>query len=153
MTSIPNSYDVDVDTCNNQENINEKEQIVNIPTGVLYDINSKDDTIFKKNCMFKFIYENQNANDIPIEYYDKYVTEYNYHNQTPLMYATVLNNLNLVKILVGNDVGRIDAFNKSALDYAHETHLKLIQTLPVDNEQINSILKIIELISEYEYIQ
>lgn len=152
MTSTTDSYDVDVDTHDNQENINEKEQTLNIPTGVLYDIQSKDDTIFKKDCMFKFIYENQNANEIPIEYYDKYVTEYNYHNQTPLMYATILNNLDLVKILVGNDVGRIDAFDKSALDYAYETHSKLIQTLHVDNEQINSILKIIELISEYEYI-
>lgn len=124
-----------------------------LPTGILFDINSKDKTIFKKDCMFKFIHDNPTASEIPDDYLNTYITEYNYNGQTPLMYAVILNNVNLVKALLKFDVGKMDEFNKSALDYANEIYHNLITSNDDKNiiPQLHSINHIINILSEYEY--
>lgn len=123
-----------------------------LPTGILFDITSTDKTTFKKDCMFKFIHDNPRSTSIPDKYLNGYVTEYNYNGQTPLMYAVILNNVDLVKLLLKHDVGKMDEFNKSALDYANETFhkLKAMNESEKITPEIYSINHIINILSEYE---
>lgn len=107
----------------------------NVPSGIMFDITSKEETDFKKDTIFKFIHDNKTSETIPDSYMNNYTTEINFNNQTPLMYSVCVNNFNFVKILLKYDVGKVDDFNKSALDYAYE----------VGNELI------IELLEQYEY--
>lgn len=65
-----------------------------------------------------------------------YNGETNYSGQTPLMIATCLNNLFYVQQLIRYDIGKIDEFDKSALDYAYE---------------FNVDPKIIDLLEQFEY--
>ena len=110
---------------------------IDVPTGIMVDIQSKDETKFKKDDIFKFIHDNPTETFIPDIYLKNYTTEINFTNQTPLMYSVYVNNIHFVKILLKYDVGKVDDFNKSALDYAYD----------VGNESI------IELLEQYEYNQ
>ena len=110
---------------------------IDVPIGIMVDIQSKDETKFKKDDIFKFIHDNPTETVIPDIYLKNYTTEINFTNQTPLMYSVYVNNIHFVKILLKYDVGKVDDFNKSALDYAYD----------VGNESI------IELLEQYEYNQ
>ena len=147
---------------NNKENVENTNNSVifngtNLPYLVLIDINelTTNDTkqsminmindkgelklgskLIKVNSpVFNYIINYPNGEYIPYEILSNYVGETNLHNQTPLMLATVINNFNYVKQLINMDIGKIDDFNISALDYA--------QKYKVNNS-------IISLLSEYE---
>lgn len=104
------------------------------PTGILDNIESNEITTFSRDCVFKYMYENKQSEQIPDNLISEYVTEYNLNRQTPLMYAIVINNINFVRQLLLKDIGKIDDFNKCALDYA----------VKYGNPEI------INLVSEYE---
>jgi hypothetical protein len=133
------------DECLNQKTLNK----IELPTGILYDIKSKEKTPFKKNSMFKYINENQKSTLIPNEIIDGYMGEYNYNGQTPLMYSVLINNINFVKILLKFDVGRMDDYNKSALDYANELYIE--ESKNMNEVEIESLQNIIQILEEYEY--
>lgn len=117
----------------------ETKRYIEIPNGILFNITTTDETNFKIDNMFKYIHDNPNGINIPDEYISNYTTEVNYNGQTPLMYATYIDNINYVKILLKHDVGKVDDFNKSALDYAYE------RKQHVNNDEI------IDLLEQYEY--
>ena len=85
--------------------------------------------------VFKFIMQHPTAQFIPRDLLYMYIGSFNFSNQTPLMLAAVISNVNFVRQLIPVDVGMLDDFGKSALDYARE---------------FNSSAEIIDLLSEYE---
>ena len=85
--------------------------------------------------IFNFIIHNSKANHIPRELLNDYVGSFNLSNQTPLMLSAALSNLNFVLQLLPVDVGILDTFGKSALDYA---------------KQFNASNEVIQILSEYE---
>lgn len=85
--------------------------------------------------VFKFIMQHPNAQFIPRDLLNMYIGSFNISNQTPLMLAAAVSNVNFVRQLIPVDVGMLDDFGKSALDYARE---------------FNSSADIIDLLSEYE---
>lgn len=91
---------------------------------------------YKTDLVIDYIKNNPDGNEIPKELLDKYRGEKNINIQTPLMIAVMCNNVNYVKQLIPYDVGVIDEFNISALEYAMEYCSR--------NKEI------IELLSEYE---
>lgn len=121
---------------------------IELPTGILYDIRSNENTIFKKDSIFKYIHDNPKSTLIPTSYMDSYVTEFNYNGQTPLMYSVLINNLMFVKTLLRHDVGKVDDFNKSALDYAYEFNK---QPGNLNCSELKSLHSIIQTLEEYEY--
>lgn len=93
--------------------------------------------IFQLNIpVFNYILHNPNGTSIPTQLLNEYVGETNYSAQTPLMLATIINNLNYVKQLITYDIGKIDEYDKSALDYAYEFSVQP---------------DIIDLLEQYEY--
>jgi len=80
----------------------------------------KVEPTFYNDSMFKYIYEHKDMTTVPDDVIDGYITDYNFNRQTPLMYAVVLNNFDLVKQLLPYDVGNIDDFGNSALAYAYK---------------------------------
>lgn len=121
---------------------------IELPTGILYDIRSNENTIFKKDSVFKYIHDNPKSMLIPTSYMDNYVTEFNFNGQTPLMYSVLINNLIFVKTLLRYDVGKVDDFNKSALDYAYEFNK---QSENLNCHEVKSLHDIIQILEEYEY--
>lgn len=91
-----------------------------IPKGILYNIKNDDERpeFNKETVMFEYLYENQKSSHIPVELLLNYTGERNLNNQTPLMYATKLNNINFINELLQYDIGALDDDNNSALDYA-----------------------------------
>ena len=85
--------------------------------------------------IFKFIIHNPTAPFIPSELIHSCVGETNYKHQTPLMLSVVIGNFNFVKQLIYYDIGKLDDYEKSALDYAYENHVSQ---------------EIIDLLEEYE---
>lgn len=130
-------------------NIDDSEGLnINTPTGILYNIISNEPTTFNKDSLFKYLYEHKNSTTIPDSYMNDYTTETNFNSQTPLMYSVIINNLNFVKILLKHDIGKVDDFNKCALDYAKEMSEKLVD----ENELgINSLIR--QYLEEYEYYE
>ena len=122
---------------------------IELPNGILYNIKSKENTTFKKDSMFKYINDNPKSTLIPKKYTDNYVTEFNYNSQTPLMYSVLINNVNFVKTLLKFDVGKVDDFNKSALDYAYEFYNQQFENL--NDLELKSLRNIIQILEEYEY--
>ena len=77
--------------------------------------------LFQLNLpIFTYILYNPTNTQIPIQLLKNYTVETNYSAQTPLMLAAVVNNFNYVQQLIQFDIGKIDEYNKSALDYAIE---------------------------------
>ena len=126
-----------------------KYETIELPNGILYNIKSKETTTFKKDSMFKYINDNPKSTLIPKKYTDNYVTEFNYNGQTPLMYSVLINNVNFVKTLLKFDVGKVDDFNKSALDYAYEFYNQQFENL--NDLELKSLCTIIQMLEEYEY--
>ena len=131
----------------NDNSSNSKEKI-ELPTGILYDIRSNENTMFKRDSIFKYIHDNPKSTSIPMKYIDNYITEFNYNGQTPLMYSVLINNLNFAKTLLKYDIGKVDDFNKSALDYAYELNA---QSKHFSSEELKSLHDIIQMLEEYEY--
>lgn len=121
---------------------------IELPTGILHDIRLNEKTIFKKDCVFKYIHDNPKSTSIPTNYLNTYVTEFNYNGQTPLMYSALINNLSFVKTLLKYDVGKVDDFNKSALDYAYEFNKR---SENLNCSELKSLQSIIQILEEYEY--
>lgn len=92
----------------------------------LYNINAP---------VFEFIMQHHKSTFIPRELLFDYVGSFNFSNQTPLMLAAAISNLTFVQQLIPVDVGMLDDFGKSALDYAKE---------------FKASDEVIELLSEYE---
>lgn len=128
--------------------LTDSKEKIELPTGILYDIRSNDNTIFKKDCVFKYIHDNPKSTSIPTNYLNTYVTEFNYNGQTPLMYSVLINNLSFVKILLKYDIGKVDDFNKSALDYAYEFNKR---SENLNCSELKSLQNIIQILEEYEY--
>lgn len=94
------------------------------PNGIMFSIREEtNDETFVKPCMFEWLYKNKTANAIPLELLREYVTEYNFNRQTPLMYAALIGNVNLVRELIRYDVGKVDDFGLCALDYAKDPNV------------------------------
>ena len=85
--------------------------------------------------MFKYIYQNPDADSIPEELIMNYTGERNFVGQTPLMYAVKIGNINFIRQLLEFDICKLDDDYKSALDYAY---------------QFNASNDIIALLEEYE---
>ena len=128
--------------------LTDSKEKIELPTGILYDIRSNENTIFKKDSVFKYIHDNPKSTLIPTNYLDTYVTEFNYNDQTPLMYSVLINNLSFVKTLLKYDVGKVDDFNKSALDYAYEFNNR---SENLNCSELKSLQNIIQILEEYEY--
>ena len=82
--------------------------------------------------------ENSNMNLVQQlnELLRNYASETNYSGQTPLMISACLNNTFYVQQLIKFDVGKLDDYDKSALDYAYE---------------FNANPTIIDILEQYEY--
>ena len=65
-----------------------------------------------------------------------YYDETNFSGQTPLMLSVIINNFSYVRQLINYDIGKLDEFDKSALDYAYE---------------FNVDKRIINLLEQFEY--
>lgn len=129
-------------------NTSEKSSKINVPKGIIFDIRSDDDTFeFYNRPIFKFMHDNPASNELPHNIMSEYVTELNYNYQTPLMYAVILKNKSLVDQLVIYDVGNIDSFGNSAIDYA-EALLNNIQD--TSDPDYSTMRYIVDRISEYE---
>ena len=93
--------------------------------------------LFKINVpLFSFIIQNPLLTQIPSRLLSNYIGETNYSGQTPLMLSVIIDNIQYVKQLIKYDIGKIDEFDKSALDYAYE---------------FNVSQEIIDLLEQYEY--
>lgn len=86
--------------------------------------------------VFKFIMNNPTSPFIPRELLENCVGETNYHHQTPLMLSVIIGNLNFIKQLIYYDIGKLDDYDKSALEYAYE---------------FNASKDIIDILEEFEY--
>jgi hypothetical protein len=101
-------------------------------TGILADIRSHDPpptTFTDSTRIFGAICRNE-----PILDLSEYITEYNLAHQTPLMYASLLDRIEYVRQLLPYDVGRIDDYEKNALDYA------------TPGSEISKLLQVVEYI-------
>ena len=130
--------------------LNDRETDVKLPLSMLIDItkneipdsfvSSNEIKINNKkfiisNPIFQFIIENPHASRIPSSLISNYMGETNLNNQTALMLAVIISNEVFVRQLLPIDVGQLDDYNKSALDYAY---------------MYNVSKTIIDLLEEYE---
>ena len=105
------------------------------------EITPEDQFLIKNNVysvdapVFKFIMHNPKAEFIPRELLYDYVGSFNISNQTPLMLSAAISNITFVRQLLPVDIGVLDDFGKSALDYAKE---------------FSASAEVVELLSEYE---
>lgn len=115
----------------------------------MFDIRCTDKpcAAFYNRSVFEFIYNNPSADAIPESIMSTYITELNYNYQTPLMYAVILKNINLVKQLLVYDAGKMDSFGSSALDYAR----KALKHSDPSSPEHTIIKDIIHQLNEYEY--
>lgn len=133
--------------------LNDKETDVKLPLSVLIDITKNEipDSIISSNevkinnkkfiisnPIFQFIIENPHASHIPSSLISNYMGETNLKKQTALMLAVFISNEVFVRQLLPIDVGQLDDYNKSALDYAI---------------MFNASKTIIDLLEEYELCQ
>lgn len=133
--------------------LNDKETDVKLPLSVLIDITKNEipDSIISSNevkinnkkfiisnPIFQFIIENPHASHIPSSLISNYMGETNLKKQTALMLAVFISNEVFVRQLLPIDVGQLDDYNKSALDYAM---------------MFNASKTIIDLLEEYELYQ
>lgn len=133
--------------------LNDKETDVKLPLSVLIDITKNEipDSIISSNevkinnkkfiisnPIFQFIIENPHASHIPSSLISNYMGETNLKKQTALMLAVFISNEVFVRQLLPIDVGQLDDYNKSALDYAI---------------MFNASKTIIDLLEEYELYQ
>lgn len=133
--------------------LNDKETDVKLPLSVLIDITKNEipDSIISSNevkinnkkfiisnPIFQFIIENPRASHIPSSLISNYMGETNLKKQTALMLAVFISNEVFVRQLLPIDVGQLDDYNKSALDYAM---------------MFNASKTIIDLLEEYELCQ
>ena len=143
---------LNVENCVKSQEINDK--IKGLNNNLVIDINNTSSTnehsiISNDNKLilglkrfdidvpiFKYIIHNPSAQFIPRDILENYVGETNYHHQTPLMLAVIVNNINFVRQLIYYDIGKLDDYEKAALDYAYETHASQ---------------EIVDLLEEYEY--
>ena len=133
--------------------LNDKETDIKLPLSVLIDITKNEipDSIISSNevkinnkkfiisnPIFQFIIENPHAPRIPSSLISNYTGETNLKRQTALMLAVSISNEIFVRQLLPIDVGQLDDYNKSALDYAIMFNVSKI---------------IIDLLEEYELCQ
>ena len=99
------------------------------------EIKIHDDVYALSNPIFHYIIENPHAHCIPSSLIVNYTGETNLKKQTALMLAVSISNEVFVRQLLPIDVGQLDDYNHSALDYA------II---------FNTSKTIIDLLEEYE---
>ena len=144
ITSSPkSSYDAFIDIILNDINgikstINEylKQTLISSCSPTSFDVEIGDKRWNLSIPLFGYIINNPIGERIPPPLLREYIGETNYSGQTPLMFAAAIDNLNYVKQLIQYDVGSLDEFGKSALDYACE---------------FNAAPTIIDLLEQFEY--
>lgn len=144
ISVIPkSSYDLFIETILNDINslkpvVNEylKQTLISKQTSSEFRILVNDKQLQLNLPVFSFIITNPIDERIPTPLLRSYVGETNYSGQTPLMFAAAIDNLNYVTQLIQYDVGRLDEFGKSALDYAYE---------------FNAAPAIVDLLEQFEY--
>ena len=113
-----------------------KENALTTTTTPLYLININEKEYKLNLPVFSYIIHDPIGDKIPPNLLLNYMGETNYSGQTPLMFAAAIDNVNYVKQLIRYDIGCIDEFGKSALDYAYE-----FKSIPV----------IIDILEQFEY--
>ena len=144
--------------------LNDRETDVKLPLSMLIDItkneipdsfvSSNEIKINNKkfiisNPIFQFIIENPHASRIPSSLISNYMGETNLNNQTALMLAVIISNEVFVRQLLPIDVGQLDDYNKSALDYAYEFYNQQFENL--NDLELKALCNIIQMLEEYEY--
>ena len=100
--------------------------MVNIENyGILNNISDDVLPMGLPNSIFKTIYENKHDENFKLDL-DNYYTQFNANLQTPLMYASLLNNKNYVNQLLITDCCMVDNFDKMAIDYTTDNEIKEI---------------------------
>ena len=99
------------------------------------EVKINNDKFTFSNPVFQFIIENPHASHIPSSLVSNYMGETNLKKQTALMLAASISNEIFVRQLLPTDIGQLDDYNRSALDYAY---------------LFNSSKAIIDLLEEYE---
>lgn len=101
-------YDENIDEL---RNLLEKENI---------DINNKDKNVGNSILHFAIIKEYLNIINFLLQYENININIKNYNNETPLHYACIVNNLNIVKVLLeeGANPNNINLQNQNSLQYS-----------------------------------